>query len=558
MSSEALELALALYRAPSQRFVLRDRALPADIGQAIRLASGNSELLRHAAAVLREPESVVLEAVRFYLQQVLFDPDADAYRTLGLERGAPHERIRDHYHWLQRWLHPDRRGEDWVALYATRVNGAWSHLRNKASRESYDLAQGPTQPGTNVVHHPVGGVWMPIPTALPQRNWLRLAVLGALLTSCAVLLIAVLLREDPAPADWAITGRSGVAEGGSSTPSASAGRRQRRAPNGMLVTSATAARTPPTASLTKPTPGAAAIVTRPALASVPRPTSVQTRKPGAVTSSQPVPPSMVKLSMPDSVPTPTDIGSAAQPPTRAVNRTGRTRPLARGRRAEPQAPAGIETDQRSDGLSSVVVAEAVSPAADAGLRSNADTTAAQMTARPLARQAAVGRYSPTSRSARHMARPTLPDIPTIVAVEPPATIEPTAEPAAEPSPPISATTTPAEMVARMNLARKRVRELTAYFDGSKTSLPPSWLDVEGQLSTERLRSSLYARNQLQDFAAFALEAPRWYLSQDRAGVSATYHVRRESSLSESGRFFVDMTWRGSTWHVTRVALEPAP
>jgi hypothetical protein len=548
MSSEALELALALYRAPAQRFVLRDRALPQDIGGVIRLASGNAELLRHAAGILCEPESVVLEAVRFYLQQVLFDPDADAYRVLGLESGAPHERIRQHYHWLQRWLHPDRRGGDWDSLYSTRVNGAWNHLRNKASREAYDLAKAPAERRTNIVHHPVGGVWMPISTALPQRNWLRPAVLGALLTTCAVLLVAVLLREDPAPAEWVAAGRSGVAKAESSTARASGEQRHRRLPGRESVTVVTAGRTQPNVALTKSISTVAPNAVRPALVSVPRPNSAQIRKPDA----EMLPQSVTKVPMPGAVSIPADVRLAAHSSTTAVGRTGPNDLSARGRRVGPPALARVETDQRSDRHSSVV-AQPHSTTPDAALPSNVETTSAPMAARRIARQLVVDTNRPASRTAGHMARATLPEIPTIVAVKPPVAIDQTADA----PPPASTTTTPVDMVARIDLARKRVRDLSAYFDGSKANLAASWLDAPVQVSTESLRSALYARNQLEDFGAFVLESPRWYLSDDDAKLSATYRVRRDRYQFEAGKFFVDMTWRGDTWHVTRVALEPA-
>ena len=547
MSSEALELALALYRAPAQRFVLRDRALPPDIGEVIRLASGNAELLRHAAEVLCEPESVVLEAVRFYLQQVLFDEDADAYRVLGLDASAPHERIREHYQWLQRWVHPDRRGDDWVALYSTRVNGAWNQLRNQSSRQAYDLAQVPTTPSTGVVAHPVGGVWMPIPTALPQRNWLRLAVLGVSLTTCAVLLIAVLLREDPAPADWTTAGRSGVAVGGNSTSSASGGQHHRRTSSQEPVIRAPAVRTQSVASLTKPAPDAAPYAVRAGPVSVPRPTAAQVRMPDERTPPQ----SMARVPVPVSVPLPMDAARASHPPTSAASIDGRNRLPTRGRRVEPPAPAFIESDQRFE-RHSAVVAQEESPAADAGLPSNLDDMSVPMAASHIAREIAVGPNRPEPRTARHKSRPRLPDIPTIVAVKPPVSIVQTVDSA----PPASTTTPPVDMVARIDLARQRVRELTAYFDGSKPNLTASWLDAAVQISTENLRSSLYARTQFQGAGAFALESPRWSLSDDKAKLSATYRVRRDRYQFEAGKFFVDMSWRGDTWHVTQIALEP--
>src|SRR6185312_5977393 len=141
MQNEALQAALALYRAPTERFTLSHTELPRDIGPVMRLASAPQPLLQQTAAELGEDETVLLEAIRFYLQLMLFQPEASAYRVLGLAADAPQRQVREHYRWLQRWLHPDRRGEDWESLYAPRVNWAWNQLHNERARHEYDLEQ---------------------------------------------------------------------------------------------------------------------------------------------------------------------------------------------------------------------------------------------------------------------------------------------------------------------------------------------------------------------------------------------------------------------------------
>lgn len=552
MSSEALELALALYRAPAQRFVLRDRGLPPDIGQVIRLASGNPELLQHAARRLREPESVVLEAVRFYLQQVLFDPDADAYRVLGLESNAPYERVREHYHWLQRWLHPDRRGDDWDALYAKRVNGAWNHLRNDTARHAYDQAHVASESSTSVVHHPVGGVWMPIPTALPQRNWLRLAVLGVSLTSCVLLLVAVMLREDPSPADWSGAGRSGANEGGSSTAGTGSEPRHRRTPSRQPLAVATAGRAQPNAALPHPTSGSAPYGVRHSPISVPPSPSTHRRRPDAASAPPMAPQLMVQKQMPGSVPALADRSPVARRSKILAGDDGRHRLSARAGRVAAPALAPSGTDQRP-AAPALVVAESESPNAAAADATNVGISSAPTP--PIARAPQVAAVAPRrdTHTARRSARPTLPTIPIIVAATPAVIIDQTTASV----PPTRPTTSPRDMVERIDLARQRVRELAAYFDGTKATLPARWLDAAGQVTTQSLRSSLYARNQLHDSAGFALESPNWYLLHDKVTLSATYRVRRDRKQLEVGRFFVDMTWRAEAWHVSRVALEPA-
>ena len=170
MASEALELALALYRAPIKRHALRGMELPRDIGLVIQLASAPQPLLHDVAVDLNETEDTVREASRFYLQQMLFQPDASAYQVLGLPRNAAPERIREHYRWLQRWLHPDRRGEDWEGLLATRVNQAWGHLRTEAARRAYELEREhagftDSDPVRSVEPRPQGKWWLITETA---------------------------------------------------------------------------------------------------------------------------------------------------------------------------------------------------------------------------------------------------------------------------------------------------------------------------------------------------------------------------------------------------------
>ncbi|MHB8474458.1 MAG: J domain-containing protein [Gammaproteobacteria bacterium] len=200
MAGDALELALALYHAPIQRFALPGRPLPDDIGVVIQIASGSLSLLEEAATRHHERKETILEASRFYLQQVLFAPDADAYRVLGLAPDAPAERIREHYRQLQRWLHPDRRGDDWEAGFATRVNWAWQHLRNDASRRAYDAQremQGTSESTDSRTHVSIQtGKWSSVALDRRRSVWPQRIALGMSFGSCLGLLYLVLTRFD--------------------------------------------------------------------------------------------------------------------------------------------------------------------------------------------------------------------------------------------------------------------------------------------------------------------------------------------------------------------------
>lgn len=148
-SDDALDVALGLLRAPALRGTLRARPLPDGMGELLAIASGSPERARVAAARTGHAQGELLEAARFYVQQVLLAEDADAYRVLGVQRDATHAEIRDHHRHLLRWLHPDRsEGAHWESAFATRVNQAWNQLRLQSARSDYDASLGaPDGPG---------------------------------------------------------------------------------------------------------------------------------------------------------------------------------------------------------------------------------------------------------------------------------------------------------------------------------------------------------------------------------------------------------------------------
>lgn len=137
---EALELALGLLHAPTMRTALRRRPLPLGIGEVLAIASESSDAMREASARTGHYGPELVEASRFYIQQVLLADGADAYRNLGATPEAGHAELRDHHRLLLRWLHPDRSREDaqWDSALSTRVNQAWNQLRTPGARARYD------------------------------------------------------------------------------------------------------------------------------------------------------------------------------------------------------------------------------------------------------------------------------------------------------------------------------------------------------------------------------------------------------------------------------------
>lgn len=149
---EALDLALGLLRAPARRGLLAARPLPSGMTALLEVAGGSPAAASDAAASIGATPEEMLEAARFFVQQVLLAEGADAYRILGVENDADAGRIRDHHRLLLRWLHPDRtQGEQWESALATRVNQAWTQLRTPAARAAYD-SRLPAQPAPQEPH----------------------------------------------------------------------------------------------------------------------------------------------------------------------------------------------------------------------------------------------------------------------------------------------------------------------------------------------------------------------------------------------------------------------
>lgn len=164
-------------------------------------ASGSAARLESAANTLSMPAEDVLQAARFYVQEILLHADADPYRVLGVEADADHARIKRHYRALQQWLHPDRLANSPESIYSARVNQAWDQLRTPARRKMFDEASadvGPVEQGvrTTAAHiprwqrvaHRDGSLWRPQLFA------------GLTLVALCAALLWLSLRETPAPA----------------------------------------------------------------------------------------------------------------------------------------------------------------------------------------------------------------------------------------------------------------------------------------------------------------------------------------------------------------------
>ena len=199
---DALEWAMALAKAPAERVLLRQRSLPAGMERLLQVAAGSSsETLAEFASQTGENETDILEAARFYAREILFHQGADAYRVLGVAHDADTDTIRTHHRLLQLWLHPDRHSSDWDAIFASRVNSAWSRLRSDDRRQAYDKAN-PPQGRDEAPLNSISPTWMPPKVegvAVEVDRWRRRAPVLALFAVCVLLAVLAIrdLQKEP-------------------------------------------------------------------------------------------------------------------------------------------------------------------------------------------------------------------------------------------------------------------------------------------------------------------------------------------------------------------------
>jgi hypothetical protein len=158
-SPRAIDMALDLARMPAFAASMSASPLPTDVLEVIRIAAESPEACRAAALATGEPEPVLVEAARFYLQQVLFREEADCYRVLGIRPNESRVSARDHMRWLLQWLHPDRNG-GWDAIYAKRIVKAWREVSNESAATGISRptaramgSQSKVSPGKNGARH---------------------------------------------------------------------------------------------------------------------------------------------------------------------------------------------------------------------------------------------------------------------------------------------------------------------------------------------------------------------------------------------------------------------
>src|SRR5690348_8237224 len=136
--ASALEAALYLMQSPSQVRLIRSRPLPDGVDVLLRIAADDADTIRQATEWLGRSPKTIRQAAAFFIEQILFFPDADSYRVLGATSEASNGDLRRNMALLLRWLHPDIDRNSERSVFARRVTRAWNDLKTQDRRDAYD------------------------------------------------------------------------------------------------------------------------------------------------------------------------------------------------------------------------------------------------------------------------------------------------------------------------------------------------------------------------------------------------------------------------------------
>jgi hypothetical protein len=134
----AIRAAIELINTPHIAPVLRRQTLPGGTVVLLKILAGDEQILSEIVHRTDRLPSRLRDASIFYVEQILFSHDADAYRILGTNADAAQETLRENMALLLRWLHPDKAVTDRKVRHVTRVTSAWNQLKTIERRAAYD------------------------------------------------------------------------------------------------------------------------------------------------------------------------------------------------------------------------------------------------------------------------------------------------------------------------------------------------------------------------------------------------------------------------------------
>jgi hypothetical protein len=137
----ALKVAIDLMHVPSQVRFFRSEPLPDGVQMLLRIAAGDEGADQTAADLTGRSPETVRQAASFFIEQILFAPDADCYRVLGTNSRASAGELRRNLALLLRWVHPDLDPQGARSIFVGRVTAAWNDLKTLERRTAYDDLQ---------------------------------------------------------------------------------------------------------------------------------------------------------------------------------------------------------------------------------------------------------------------------------------------------------------------------------------------------------------------------------------------------------------------------------
>ena len=137
--SPALAAALRVARTPLVRHALRTEPIAEGIRQLFEIAAGRPDAVTEAIALTGKDPHFLTAAAIYYIEEVLWAPDASPHRVLGLTSGASFDRLADHLDVLLEWLLAPHAGEDRRPALA-RVRSAWQAIDSSAPGDGDMLA----------------------------------------------------------------------------------------------------------------------------------------------------------------------------------------------------------------------------------------------------------------------------------------------------------------------------------------------------------------------------------------------------------------------------------
>lgn len=142
--SAALDIAVTLMEHPAAVRQASCLPLPGGVGLLLQVATREPGALRSAQSMTGRSPEALQAAAGFYIEQILFHPQADYYRTLGASTGVPRSELRRNMALLIKWLHPDGREQRASrsdldrGIFINRVTQAWENLKTEERRAAYD------------------------------------------------------------------------------------------------------------------------------------------------------------------------------------------------------------------------------------------------------------------------------------------------------------------------------------------------------------------------------------------------------------------------------------